>query len=84
MIDWFEARLPDEAATPGHRAEYGLVLFIAGRRDEARGIYDLLVRGEPDSENFRGFRVEQGPPSAYTPFAMSNPGAQGSKWTRPE
>jgi tetratricopeptide (TPR) repeat protein len=56
-IEWFEARPPNEAADVGNREWYGRALFLAGRFNEAREIYDGLVHESPDNPNYRGYRA---------------------------
>jgi tetratricopeptide (TPR) repeat protein len=50
-IDWFEARPPAEAASVRHRESYGDVLFLAGRKDGAQRVFDMLVSEFPDSDD---------------------------------
>jgi tetratricopeptide (TPR) repeat protein len=43
VLAWFEARPRGEATGVSHRAWYGRALFLAGRHEEAQGIFDALV-----------------------------------------
>jgi serine/threonine-protein kinase len=56
VIDWFETRPLDETMTPGHRSRYGMVLFLANRRDEAQDVFDALVAEFPEDMALRGMR----------------------------
>jgi hypothetical protein len=42
-VTWFEGRQVHDASTLHHRACYGHVLFLAGRHDEARLVFDSVV-----------------------------------------
>jgi DNA-binding SARP family transcriptional activator len=47
-VDWFEKQRGEDAAAPGQRASYGVVLYLAGRSDDALRVFDALVDEYPD------------------------------------
>jgi tetratricopeptide (TPR) repeat protein len=55
-VQWFEHRPTSEAARRGHRFWYGKALLLAGLDDEARQLFDGLVREFPDDVEVRGAR----------------------------
>ena len=56
-VRWFEARPPYEAITFEHRQWHGRALFLAGRGDEAKTVYNALVQEFPDRFDIRAARA---------------------------
>jgi tetratricopeptide (TPR) repeat protein len=56
VVNWFESRSSDEAASTGHRRLYGRALFLAGRLAESQDVLESLVHEYPESVEFRGLR----------------------------
>ena len=52
-FQWFDSRPPDEAEIWGFRHNYGTLLVLAGRIDEARGLFAELAQ-EFDNEDSHG------------------------------
>jgi len=57
VIRWLEARSTAEVGSFWGRHWYGRALFIAGRRDEARELFDLLVEEVPGNFETRAARA---------------------------
>ena len=53
-VEWLEAEPDDETETYDHRFWYGRVLNLAGRPDEAHGVFDALVDEFPGDVVVRG------------------------------